>query len=127
MSEGEHSWPNFAMDVTSKINRLTLDVLLRNICCQLHTTVDFAAAMNEGQIVLIKLPRGRLAEFDMRRLGVLIIGRVFGAVLTRGDSPGPERRPFHVSIDEFQNFVTATVGRMMAEARKYGLCLTLAN
>ena len=58
---------------------------------------------------------------------MLLIGRLFGAALAREDMPLADRRPMHVYIDEFQNFVTGTAGQMMAEARKYGLCLTLAN
>jgi hypothetical protein len=77
--------------------------------------------------VIVKLPKGRIPDIDVRLLGMLIIGKLFGAALGRADQETSARRPMYVYIDEFQNFVTETVGQMMAEARKYGLCLTLAN
>ena len=35
--------------------------------------------------------------------------------------------PFFVYIDEFQNFTSPSIGAILAEARKYGLSLTLAH
>jgi hypothetical protein len=58
---------------------------------------------------------------------MLIIGKLFSAALAREEIPESRRRPAYVYIDEFQNFVTGTVGQMLAEARKYGLRMTLAN
>jgi type IV secretory pathway TraG/TraD family ATPase VirD4 len=38
-----------------------------------------------------------------------------------------ERRDFYVFIDEFQNFTTNAFAAILAEARKYRLCLTLSH
>jgi hypothetical protein len=35
--------------------------------------------------------------------------------------------PFRVYVDEFQTLATKSAAAMLAECRKYGLCLTLAN
>ena len=48
-------------------------------------------------------------------------------MLQRATSRLSDAPPFFVYIDEFQNFVTDTVAYMLAEARKFGLALTLAN
>jgi CRISPR-associated protein (TIGR02584 family) len=126
-ADGDASWQNVAPYITNKLNRLTLSPLLRNITCQTQSSVDFRVAMDQRQIVIVKLPKGRIPDIDVRLLGMLIIGKLFGAALGRADQDAIARRPMYVYIDEFQNFVTETVGQMMAEARKYGLCLTLAN
>lgn len=124
---GDPAWENVAPYITAKFNRLIVNPLLRNICCQHRSTVDFRGAMDAGRIVLVRLPKGQLTEIDVRLLGMLVIGRLFGAALGRDRKSGNDRRPMHIYIDEFQNFVTETAGQMMAEARKYGLRLTLAN
>jgi hypothetical protein len=38
-----------------------------------------------------------------------------------------ERRDFFLYIDEYQNFSTTSFIKILSEARKYRLCLTLAN
>jgi len=57
--------------------------------------------------------------------------RVFDrtAVITRStpDLPEPERRDFHLYVDEFHNFTTEAFTSILAEARKYRLCLTLCH
>jgi hypothetical protein len=126
-ADGDASWQNIAPYISNKLNRLTLSPLLRNIVCQTESSVDFRSAMDQRKIVIVKLPKGRIPDIDVRLLGMLIIGKLFGAALGRADQAVAARQPMYVYIDEFQNFVTETVGQMMAEARKYGLYLTLAN
>ena len=41
--------------------------------------------------------------------------------------PEAERRDFYLFIDEFQNFSTDAFASILAEARKYRLCLTLSH
>jgi len=38
-----------------------------------------------------------------------------------------DRRPFYLYVDEFQNFATDSFAVILSEARKFGLCLTVAN
>jgi type IV secretory pathway TraG/TraD family ATPase VirD4 len=40
--------------------------------------------------------------------------------------PG-ERRPFALYVDEFQNTATEAFETVLTEARKFGLCLTMAH
>ena len=47
--------------------------------------------------------------------------------MARTDQPEPERRDFNLFIDEFQNFSTDAFASILAEARKYRLCLTLSH
>jgi TraM recognition site of TraD and TraG len=47
--------------------------------------------------------------------------------MRRGRLPQAKRRPFYLFVDEFQNFQTSAFNEIITEARKYQLCLTLAN
>ncbi|MEN9576472.1 MAG: hypothetical protein RL514_4327 [Verrucomicrobiota bacterium] len=47
--------------------------------------------------------------------------------MARTSQPEHERRDFYLFIDEFQNFSTDAFAAILAEARKYRLCLTLSH
>lgn len=83
--------------------------------------------MDQGRIVLVHLPKGLLGALDARLLGMLIIGKLFAAALQRAQVDSRLRRPFYLYVDEAHHFTTDTVAQLLAEARKFGLYLTLAN
>lgn len=124
---GEVALANVAPYITSKLNQFTTNALLRPIMGQPRSTIDFRKAMDRGRIVLVNLSKGLLGGLDARLLGMLVVGKLFGAALGRAAVPSRERWPFHLYIDEFQNVATETLAHVLAEARKYGLHLTLAN
>ena len=43
------------------------------------------------------------------------------------DIPEEERVDFYLYMDEFQNVTTNSIAQILSEARKYRLCLILAN
>ena len=90
--------------------------------------LDLARAVREGWVVLCRLtPEGQnVSEEDCRTLGSLLLDELW-ATAREERGKGAAARPFHVVVDEFQEFVTPTVGRNLAQARGYGLCLTLAH
>ena len=124
---GEASLDNVGPYITSKLNQFTQNATLRPIIGQSRSTIDFRACIDEGRIVLVNLSKGGLGSMDAKLLGMLVMGRLFDAALGRWKTPNEQRRPFHVYVDEAQNFVTDTVAELLSEARKFGLYLTLAN
>jgi hypothetical protein len=124
---GDASLRSLMPYVTSKLNQFMTNELLRPIIGQIRSTVDFRQAMDRGPIVLVNLAKGLLSELDMQLLGMLIIGKIFSAAMGRASLSERQRRPMYLYVDEFQNFTTDTVAYLLAEARKYGLFLTLAN
>lgn len=121
------SLPNLAPYITSKLNQFVHNALLRPILSQRRSTVDFLQCMNEGKILLVNLAKGRIGEWDARFLGMLILGKLFEGAMARVAQAETKRRPFYLYIDEAQNMATDTLASMMAEGRKFGLALTLAN
>lgn len=124
-AKGDQSLSNIAPYITSKLNRFTTNALLRPIIGQSQSTVNLHECMAKGRILLINLAKGQLGAFDTRLLGMLIMGLLFNAALRRTDRS--DRRPFYLYVDEAQTFTTETVAELFAEARKFGLYLTLAN
>lgn len=124
---GEAALANIAPYITCKLNAFTYNALIRPIVGQAESTIDFRGVMNRQGILLVKLPKGLLGEFDAQLLGSFILSRIFAVAMSRADIPIHKRHAFHLYVDEFQNFVNDGAAFMLAEARKYGLHLTLAN
>jgi len=126
-TSGDHSLKNMAAYITNKFTEFTQNELVRLVVGQPKSSINFREIMDRKKIVLINLSKGLLSEADSNFLGLLLSGRMFAAAMTRA-SINPDRRvPFHVYIDEFQNFTSSSIGTILAEARKYRLSLTLAH
>jgi hypothetical protein len=124
---GEHSLPNFTSYITSKLTSFTHSGPIRSIIGQPDTTIHFNRLLNHRGILLVNLSKGQLGDMDARLLGMLVIGQLFSAALSRVTMPPSRRQPFQLYVDEFQNFITDSIASLVAESRKFGLHLTLAN
>lgn len=123
-STSDYSYAGTATYVTSKFNRFIADVTLRNITCQ-NEIIDFDAIVAEGKILLCYLGKGRFGDMAAGLLASQIMSRLRSAVMRRGTGAGLP--PFYVYADEFQLFADDRMGELLAEARKFGLSLTLAH
>ena len=122
--------PKNATDpVLNKLSVFLLDRHVRNIICQRRAAVDFDQLLNQGKILLANLSTGLLTEKVAGTLGSFLVTKIVNAAFRRAALPPGQRRPWHLYIDEFQNFVNLSVGfeRILAEARKQALTLTAAN
>ena len=124
---GDAALANLAPYITSKLNQFTTNGLVTPIIGQVRSTVRFREFMDSRRIVLVNAPMGVLGEMNTQLLGMLLIGKLYGAAMGRAAVPEHERVPCHVYIDEFQLFATSTVAHVLAGARKFGLALCLAN
>lgn len=124
---GEHSLANMATYITSKINQFTANDFLRPIIGQEKSAFNFRQVMDEGKILLINLSKGRIGDINAGLLGMVIVGKILMAALSRADVSQDKRRDFNLYIDEFQNFTTESTSVILSEARKYRLNLTMAH
>jgi type IV secretory pathway TraG/TraD family ATPase VirD4 len=83
--------------------------------------------MNDRKIFIANLSQGKLGEDNSALLGATLITKFELSAMRRADLPKEERVPFYLYVDEFQNFATDSFIKILSEARKYGLALTLAN
>ena len=112
--------------VTNKINALLADERVRQLFASPKSTFQIREVMDSGKILLVKLDKGRLRD-SADLLGSLILAKIKMAAFSRSDVSPQQRRPFHLYIDEFQNFATDSFGVMLSESRKYGLSLVMAH
>ena len=83
--------------------------------------------MDTGRLFIANLSKGRLGHDKANLLGSLLTTQFQLGAMARANRPESERRDFHLFIDEFQNFSTDAFASILAEARKYRLCLTLSH
>ena len=124
---GEQNFSNWVPYISSKLTRFVTNATLRKLFCKGRRTLDLRSAMDQRKIVLVNLGKGDLGSSDSRIIGMLLTKYVFQAALSRSDIPRDLRVPFYFYLDEFQNFVATDIPEMLAESRKYGLYMVLAN
>lgn len=124
---GDWSFANHALYITNKFARFTFNPVLRKLLCKPKRNIDFRKIMDERGILLVKLNKGALGNLDTQMVGMLITKYIYQAAMSRSNIKANERTPFHLYLDEFQNFLSGDVAEMLAESRKYGLYLTLAH
>lgn len=89
--------------------------------------VDFRTCIEEKKIVLIKLSQGLVGEENSFLLGSIFLSKFNQLAQGRQSLPKSERHPYYIYLDEFQNFITPSITRILSGARKYGLGLVLAH
>ncbi|MEA2007406.1 MAG: type IV secretion system DNA-binding domain-containing protein [Patescibacteria group bacterium] len=124
---GDASLENIAPYITSKLTTFISNDMMRPIIAQQKSTIDFRAVMDEGKILLVNLSKGKIGEINSHLLGMVIVGKLLMAALSRVDMDEKERKDFYLYIDEFQNFTTDSISQILAEARKYRLSLIIAH
>ncbi len=124
---GEASLENIVPYITNKFDDFTANDFIRPIVGQQQSSFTFREVIDTRKILLINLSKGRLGERNANLLGLIIVGKLFMAALSRADSPGVPFAPFYLYIDEFQNVTTDSIPGILSEARKYKLSLTVAH
>ena len=113
--------------IQNKVGQFVSSRMIRNIIGQPKSTVDLEQIMNEGKILILNLSQGKLGEDNAALLGAMIITQIQLAAMGRSYVKEEERRDFFLYVDEFQNFATNSFVKILSEARKYRLSLTMAN
>jgi hypothetical protein len=100
---------------------------MRPIIGQQESSFVLRDIMDNKKILLLKLSKGRIGDLNAYLLGMILVGKILMAALSRTDIDQKDRAPFFLYIDEFQNFITDSINAILSEARKYGLGLTIAH
>ncbi len=126
-AQGEQGLENFVPYITSKFDTFISNEIMRPIIAQENSAFNFRDIMDNKKILLVNLSKGRLGEINSNLLGLILVGKLQMAALSRADSVGKDFSPFYLYIDEFQNVVTPSITSILSEARKYKLSLNVAH
>ena len=100
--------------------------LVRNIVGQKRTTINFRKAIEQKQIVFVKLPVKTVAQ-DARLIGTMLLSQIHAAVFSFADIPETQRPGVSLYVDEFQHFATPDFAELLTEGRKFGVRVTVAH
>jgi len=124
---GEAALANMVPYITSKLTTFISNDMMRPIIAQQKSTLNFREIMDQGKILIFNLSKGKIGEINARLLGMVVVGKILMASLSRVDMPEEQRKDFHLYLDEFQNVTTNSIAQILSEARKYRLCLIIAH
>lgn len=114
---------------SSKFVDFVNDPRINLIFGQPHSTIDLEEVVREKKIFLVNLSKGLLGEANASLLGMMLMAKLNSVFMHRlKDSDKlKELNPFYLYVDEFQSIATENFSILLAEARKFGLGLILAN
>ncbi|MBP7832690.1 MAG: type IV secretion system DNA-binding domain-containing protein [Candidatus Levybacteria bacterium] len=115
------------MPIQNKIGQFVSSKMIRNIIGNPTSSINLQEIMDDGKILILNLSQGKLGEDNAALLGAMIITQIQLAAMNRAFVKEEDRRDFFLYVDEFQNFATSSFIKILSEARKYRLSLTLAN
>jgi hypothetical protein len=124
---GEASLENIVPYIVSKFDVFTANDYMRPIIGQQRSAFNFRNVMDERKILLVNLAKGRIGEINANLIGMIFVGKILMAALSRVDDPTKSFAPFYLHMDEFQNVSTNSISAILSEARKYKLGLTIAH
>ena len=124
---GEQGLANYVQYVTNKFDVFLANDIMRPVVAQEHSSFNFRDIMDNRKILLVNLAKGKLGDINANLIGLILIGKILMAALSRVDSVGKNLPPFYLYVDEFQNVTTDSIATILSEARKYKLSLSIAH
>ena len=102
------SWPQDFIEtsispVLNKVEAFAVNQKIRNVLGQRRSRLHFEHALRHGRIVIAKLAKGAVGDKPAFLMGGLLLARALAATMARVRD-GSDRHPFHIVIDEAQNF-----------------------
>lgn len=123
--------PNFRAEVIApvqnKIGALLSNPFIRAHVDQPKAMISLRDLMDRERLLVANLATGKIGEDASAFLGTLLLGALQVAAYGRATAPSDRRAPFTLYVDEFPRFVTPSFAEILAEGRKFGLGLVLAN
>lgn len=126
--KGETSLTEFVPYISSKFDNFISNDIMRPVVLQKESAFNFREIMDNKKILLVNLSKGRLGEINANLIGLLLVGKIQMAAMSRADMTYNQKmNDFYLYIDEFQNVTTDSISSILSEARKYHLSLTVAH
>jgi hypothetical protein len=130
--EGQFAaWPRDFIEtsispVLNKVEAFAVNQKIRNVLGQERSKLHFEHALRHGRIVIAKLAKGSVGDKPAFLMGSLLLARAQAAIMARERDPS-DRRPFHIVIDEAQNFGPGVITTLLTDARKFAASVTVAT
>ncbi|WP_165760123.1 type IV secretory system conjugative DNA transfer family protein [Niastella populi] len=113
--------------ILNKLGVFQASAPLRNTVGHQTSSFDIRQIMDEGNMLICNLSKGRLGEDTSALLGSLLVNAIQLGALSRAGQDVETRRPFYLYVDECHSFLSEAYIGVLAECRKYSLSLFLAH
>ncbi|WP_157254884.1 type IV secretory system conjugative DNA transfer family protein [Nonomuraea typhae] len=115
--------------VMNKLRAVLLRPFVRQALANPDTTVPIGQLLDEGGLVLARLPKGILGDDAARLFGSILLAHTWQATTRRSGLAETDRPDSSLIIDECHNFLNLPghINDVLAEARGYRLSLVLAH
>src|SRR5882672_2453514 len=113
--------------IQNKVGAFLADPVLNRILTTSKSDIHVRKIMDDGNILLVNLAKGRLGEDSSSLLGGLLVTTIGLAAYSRADIAENQRKSFFAYVDEFQSFTTMALANMLSELRKYRVGFTIAH
>jgi len=118
----------YTLPVINKTGQFLLSDTLRSIIGQAKSTIDLSYIMDNRRILIVDLDKSKIGADVTNMLGSLLMTALKLEVMHRADRPEEGGHiPCHCYLDEFHSFTTSSFAEALAEVRKYGFGMVLAN
>lgn len=111
----------------AKFSPFTDSGIVRNIVGQPQSSFNMFDIMQQKKVLIVNLSKWLLGEENSKLIGRFISTQIKVNTLKRASINEPDRVPFYLYVDEFQNYVSASFESILSEARKYKLWLAVAH
>lgn len=117
----------------NKIRRFQSSPILRRILGQQKSTMDFARAIQNGQILIFNLDKWAIGTVNANTLASLILSRLIYEATHRafpqvaGQDAEDLITPFHIYIDEFHSITSLAMVEALSGIRKFRVGFTLCH
>jgi type IV secretory pathway VirB4 component len=91
------------------------------------STFSLEQAIEDHKIIIFNLSKGIMGDEASRAFGQFVVGRLQSIAQRRAKQLKSDRTPTYLLVDEFQDYVTSSMAKILKEDRKYALHLVLAN
>lgn len=121
-----------AQHIAPLLNKLRAFLLrgpVRAIVGQATPKRDVESLIDDGGLLLVRVPKGTLGEDTSRLLGAFVVARVWQRCMQRAALDEEERPDATLYVDETHNYLALprSFEDLLAEARGYRLSLVLAH
>jgi hypothetical protein len=113
--------------ILTRLEGITANPVLERLFTHPKNNIDMFGAMQEGKIVVINTAKDLLKTEGSAILGRFFIALIGQATIARAAVPERDRTPYHVYIDEAQEYADYKTAEFLSQGRKYRVGFTLAH
>lgn len=113
--------------IYNKIGGFLAHPAIKRFLVENKDIISLRKIMDDKKILLINLSKGAIGSDSAYLLGSLLLSSLTSASFSRIDTLEEQRTPFHIYLDEFQNYTNPSLVNMLSELRKFKVTLTMAH